>query len=1036
MIDCLSVFYKDEMAATQVSSVKSRTASRSFTRALAKAFSEWLLIFMLFVNAIFSYLITKFADYSELQQPCLLCSRLDHILGKKRLKHHWDLICSKHKSEISSLVYCHAHDKLVDVHGMCETCLFSFATINKSNAETYRLLVGKLGENSCFGLNNDSSHGSVSPITRPCTCCNQPWVPRAYTQVAEPEVPIKIPSVGYLRSEKEAVQARDIRKKKVGFNHLPHVGYSELKIHSDTESEAVFSDDEEGAGMYEEEHHMFETVELESRVITLPYDLATDKLIDPFSASEPLISVAIEETGKNGHGLEELKLQETGLTMKSASNPHLISLDGMPGTSDKVFPEKELISFNDIPLTSKEEKSPAKLRKEREPSFPHYNNSLADFMEHPADVSYQLETHETSMSKLTETEFVLFNDVPSALDAGEMPTDVLNRIECISLNDSQAVSNVEGEREVLKELTSNEIANEVLKESETKVADDIYTDSEATKEISLEVSKESETKPANDSYEASEGTNETSLEALKESETKGGNDIYAGSEGYICESMEPIAEVPTINCEAGTVEIKETDTAENNELHLVRDENSTTQSATETIPSLVPSVSEMPPQAVPSVTGAALESKSSSVNSTSVATESNPSRRNSLSQRSDSLDLSDAYKIALGNAVKQQSSEVQTEQCSGKDSSRISEDLKALLTQISASRGIELLSPRDISPKISINSEDMKNFDDMQLLLQKRLLERNESNLSLDGVTVNEIEGESETDRLKRQVDHDRKMLTGLYKELEEERSASAVAANQAMAMITRLQEDKASFQMEALQNLRMMEEQAEYDMEALQKLSDLLAEREKVIQDLEAELEFYRSQSPSTSTIEKAAEHHETSMFSEKPVEFEKENVAEKASEVESPHKRMSNMIQYSLLGFEDERLYITDCLEKIEKKLHLFSNHGIHTDISKGECTVEGEEEANDLKHVNGETDDNHQPSQENVSYQEKSKDMGSVEDEVSELHERLERLKGDLYFLEHVINSLGHGNEGVLFVKEIASHLKMLRSLSMRERDETVS
>ncbi|GKA75083.1 probable myosin-binding protein 6 [Tanacetum coccineum] len=41
---------------------------------------------------------------------------------------------------------------------------------------------------------------------------------------------------------------------------------------------------------------------------------------------------------------------------------------------------------------------------------------------------------------------------------------------------------------------------------------------------------------------------------------------------------------------------------------------------------------------------------------------------------------------------------------------------------------------------------------------------------------------------------------------------ASAVAANNAMAMITRLKGEKAVVQMEALQYQRMMEEQAEYD--------------------------------------------------------------------------------------------------------------------------------------------------------------------------------------------------------------------------------
>jgi hypothetical protein len=77
--------------------------------------------------------------------------------------------------------------------------------------------------------------------------------------------------------------------------------------------------------------------------------------------------------------------------------------------------------------------------------------------------------------------------------------------------------------------------------------------------------------------------------------------------------------------------------------------------------------------------------------------------------------------------------------------------------------------------------------------------------------------------------------------ELDEERSASAVAANNAMAMITRLQAEKAAVQMEALQYQRMMEEQAEYDQEALQATRDIVSKREEQIKTLEAELVAYR---------------------------------------------------------------------------------------------------------------------------------------------------------------------------------------------------
>ncbi|KAL4578547.1 hypothetical protein LXL04_014671 [Taraxacum kok-saghyz] len=85
-----------------------------------------------------------------------------------------------------------------------------------------------------------------------------------------------------------------------------------------------------------------------------------------------------------------------------------------------------------------------------------------------------------------------------------------------------------------------------------------------------------------------------------------------------------------------------------------------------------------------------------------------------------------------------------------------------------------------------------------------------------------------------------------LSMELDEERSAAAVAANNAMAMITRLRAEKASVQMEALQYQRMMEEHVEYDKEAIKILNDLLAKRDERITE-------WRSQSLSSSSDEKS---------------------------------------------------------------------------------------------------------------------------------------------------------------------------------------
>jgi hypothetical protein len=126
---------------------------------------------------------------------------------------------------------------------------------------------------------------------------------------------------------------------------------------------------------------------------------------------------------------------------------------------------------------------------------------------------------------------------------------------------------------------------------------------------------------------------------------------------------------------------------------------------------------------------------------------------------------------------------------------------------------------------------------------RKSLLDKTElSSETIEGASLsNEVDGESILQHLKKQVRLDRKSLMALYMELDEERSASAVAANNAMAMITRLQAEKAAVQMEALQYQRMMEEQAEYDQEALQATRDIVSKREEQIKTLEAELVAYR---------------------------------------------------------------------------------------------------------------------------------------------------------------------------------------------------
>lgn len=137
--------------------------------------------------------------------------------------------------------------------------------------------------------------------------------------------------------------------------------------------------------------------------------------------------------------------------------------------------------------------------------------------------------------------------------------------------------------------------------------------------------------------------------------------------------------------------------------------------------------------------------------------------------------------------------------------------------------------PTQDSPRWLNRSSKKLNFDKVDAFVEP-----------FDISPLNEVDGDL-LNRLKKQVHLDHDSLMAVYMELDKERSAAAVAANNAMAMITRVQQEKAAIQMEALQYQRMMEEQAEYDEEALQIMRDLLIKKEDDLKALQSELQSYR---------------------------------------------------------------------------------------------------------------------------------------------------------------------------------------------------
>ncbi|XP_022953644.1 probable myosin-binding protein 6 [Cucurbita moschata] len=94
---------------------------------------------------------------------------------------------------------------------------------------------------------------------------------------------------------------------------------------------------------------------------------------------------------------------------------------------------------------------------------------------------------------------------------------------------------------------------------------------------------------------------------------------------------------------------------------------------------------------------------------------------------------------------------------------------------------------------------------------------------------------------LEQALEEEKAARASLFLELEEERAAAATAADEAIAMITRLQNEKASVEMEARQYQRVIEEKFAYDEEEMNILREILVQREIDYHVLEKEIEAYR---------------------------------------------------------------------------------------------------------------------------------------------------------------------------------------------------
>ncbi|CAN1136944.1 Probable myosin-binding protein 4 [Linum perenne] len=776
----------------------SRRSLRGLTCALKSAACEWLLIFLLFLDAVFAYLLTRFARYCKLQVPCILCSRLDHILGHEKPGFYRDLICTNHRAEISCLMFCQTHGKLADGRAMCDNCLLSFsATLKPPNSDNMqRLLVGKLGFD--LGSNGPFTDNGLLPssvATKLCSCCHTPWRSRhradrilklnspGSAMSPRPNIPLphrltQQESLRRLR-DKFSGSLTPCRLGNRGFDSLSHFGYTELKFNSDSESEFLYSDDDE----YHNLGHVFD--EQRSKEEYHPASL---------NSSDKAALGGMEQH----HESWEQEQRSTDAWQDQADR------EALKDESRKLAPRTiaELISLDDLLRPS----------------------NLAD-----KKTSAQNNPSVLNSDPSVFSEFMALVDSPSSFKASKGSDGIV---------------------------TFNNTRNGALKFVENMAVDGTQVD-------------------PGEAPQANRKEHERVDDGLRPSSSR---DTYASSSKDHAEVHESESKV-IVDSSSGDI--------------------------------------EMPPEPI-------LKEK----------------------------------------------------------------------TQDSSVEALDLI--------------------------------------------VDEIEGETIEQRLRRQVEHDKTVISTLTKDLEEERSASAIATNQAMAMITRLQAEKSALHMEALQYLRMMEEQAEYDGEELEKVNDILAEREKELQDLEAELDHFKLKYPDDeeevedNTIGSCLPNNTTmsSTTGRDNIMAGRGYHFTTSSSYANGGEKDDHFTKSSWPDIKDEKSFIFQRLKSLERRVQKLSRSTTASpymsDSEYYEDTIDrGGVDAGEIVLGNNEIS----YGQRTPNPQLETGEMGTLKNEVSDLNERLESLETDWSFLEHAFNSLENGKEGLQFVQEIAHRLQELRKLGLR-------
>lgn len=1000
------------MASNGFAKVLKRNSWR-LTTILVYAVLEWMLILLLLINALFQYITTKFASFFGLQTPCLWCSRLDHILEPKEPDFYRKLICDRHAQEISLLGYCRNHRKLADAHGMCEDCAFSMpshcsAENNESKPRwiTCMSMVADMGfdlpkKTVAKGLLTNGHDDELKPRRadrdeKPmngwvseelCTCCNAPLVHKLYSHNIFKTILFDGNEESILKSQwnpldyagnglERALEGEDGFKRQSGcVCGGTQVKISEVFVNSPNESNAVSSSSSSSVAVLSDD----ETDTREEKADSNSIDLEEN-------------TKDVSETHCREALPEEVQIEPRSLEVIQDDADSAVTQPDIFVDKRIAYPEiatQECAVEPDVMVTEMAIDDTANDQATK---------SLA-FVEEP------LESNSEGAGEDVEGLIQASADV--GIQNEESIEDVANRNEAF-IEDGGDQNEVAAAEITCNSSQSEEIAPDVV----TKGLDD-GDESDPQRTCSMDILPKSfeVTPDAEDIPVEMELGDERDCVAVTE---QGGNATEITSEDFtelLVEDTIAVSETTLVNRDDQTASLNsERGTDETQDLEDSKIDGMNGSEADPPSPALVteqpPTSNEIGNEETTSTDVVVTEDATS----TDVATEEETSTNVATQEAIPNLVLTEEAPMEISEGVDVDSKKEEIDEVSEdidvttrEDNGPAAEDLNGKpiqnLDRNSTEAGHQEHNEAD---KIDEDraSETPRSIEGLQFLHKRMLIDRKESSPdSLDGSIISEIDGEFEADRLKRALEAERKALNTLYSELEEERNAAAVAANQTMAMITRLQEEKAAVQMEAVQYQRMMEEQSEYDQEALQLLNEILVKREKEKQELEKELELSRRRLLHYEAKERRMEKKMKTYESERPSSAEKgeetpdnqscrnrtsssSSLSDNSDDISSDPTDINDRLeagesnQYtpsdlimsvgrgyvdaeqrtsldeSLVDFEEERISILEQLKVLEEKLHTFANDDqagmAHPEANGMEDNIEGTDQDKEIVEI----------------------------------------------------------------------------------------